>query len=107
MTVRDWLESRSPQPPVVLLARVLDALGARAGAPEGRLPEACLAAAKGILESLIGSQRFGRDCAIDLLAVDALMTYAYEYAGTMSSRARVEALATEGARMIGTLSPHV
>lgn len=108
MTVLDWLESRSPKPPAVLLARVIEALGADVGTPEERLPETCLAASKRMLESLIADERFGRDSATDLLAVDALMTYAYEYAGMVSSRVRVQALAAEGARMIGTLStPHV
>jgi hypothetical protein len=87
-----------------LLARVLEALGVDADASEDRLPEVALAAAKRTLDALLGDQRFGRDSAVYLLAVDALMTYAYEYASRLGSRDRVEAFATQGVRMLGQLT---
>jgi hypothetical protein len=87
-----------------LLACILEALGAGADAPQDRFPDVALAAAQRTLDALLAGQRFGRDSAVDLLAVDALMTYAYEYAGTIASRDRVEALATQGARMLGQLT---
>lgn len=61
-------------------------------------------AAKRTLDSLLCDQRFGRESAVHLLAVDALMTYAYEYAGRVGSRDRVEALAAQGVRMLGQLT---
>lgn len=104
MTVRDWLERRSPQAPAALLARVLDTLGADADSPADRLPEVCLGAARRVLDGLIAEQRFSRDSATDLLAVDALVTWAYEYAGALGARTRVEALTIDGARMLAQLT---
>lgn len=105
MTVRDWLESRSPKSPPALLSRVLEALGADADAPEARLADVAIAAAERTLSQLIAEQRFERAGAVDLLAADALMTYAYEHAAGVASPADVEDLANRGIRLLGHLTP--
>ena len=79
MTLRDWLAHREPSPPRVLRDRV-EAL-ARA-VPENPADPAAtlLAAAEEALASLARRASEERDVALDLLAVDALVTYAFERA---------------------------
>lgn len=79
MNLRDWLAHREPSPPHVLRERV-EALALAvpeiAGDPAGSL----LAAAEEALAQLARRRAADRAAAIDLLAVDALVTYAMEYA---------------------------
>lgn len=79
MNVRDWLAHREPSPPHVLRERI-EALALAvpeiAGDPAGSL----LAAAEDALAQLARRRSDDRAAAIDLLAVDALVTYAMEYA---------------------------
>ena len=78
MNTRDWLARREPSPPRELRER-LEALVA--GAPEEGDPAATLvAAAEGVLARLARDASDDRATALDLLAVDALVTYAFEYA---------------------------
>ena len=80
MTIAAWLRERTPAPPPRLTARIDDALGARRDAPVAELPEACVAAAEELLRELLARSSAGRESALDLLAVDALVTYAFEAA---------------------------
>ena len=101
MTVRDWLAHREPSPPRVLRERV-EALALEA--PDQLDPAASLlAAAEAALARLSRSAPDERATALDLLAIDALVTYAFEYAAdapdaipTLSSRAmwRLSAVAS-------------
>jgi len=104
VTVADWLARRSPAAPDALLERVRAALGADAQAPVDRLPDVCLSAAVSTLEAIIAERRFGREGAGDLLAVDALMTYAYEYAGETGSPGAIDATAERGMHMLRDLA---
>ena len=104
MTVRDWIESR-PRPVSALAERVVLALGEHANAPREQTADVCLSAAARSLESLITSRRFGRDSAVDLLTVDALTTYAFEYAGeSATSAAEVAVIARRGVQLLGQLT---
>ena len=78
-TVAEWLATREPVPPPALRARVLSALGDRAGVDRGHAAEVCLAAGEATLTAVLqdGSTR---SCALGLLAADALVTYAFEAA---------------------------
>ena len=80
MTVRDWIDSRTPAPPPALRQRVSAALGSRA--EDGRVSpyDACLESAVGLLADLLVPDALGRESAPDLLAADALVTYAFEAA---------------------------
>jgi len=82
MTVLDWLQSRMPPPPAAMMARVMDALGSRVAKDASGATALCLDAATELLERLLEQDTIGRDSAIDLLAADALVTYAFEAAAT-------------------------
>jgi hypothetical protein len=94
-TVQEWLQSRTPVPPSALRERVEQALRATgpsggdasvAGGPgtavEREIHVCCLTAASTILRPLLAHEGAGREAALDLLAADALVTYAFEAAST-------------------------
>jgi hypothetical protein len=106
VTVGDWIASRTPQPPPALSREVLDALGAEAHLPAARVSGVCLAAAARSLDSLLVDARFTRDNALELLAIDALTTYAFEHASESAAPGELEALATRGVHVFGQLTAH-
>lgn len=61
-------------------------VGADLGAPAGEAPERLLAAAERLLATMIDPPASSRAAALDLLAADALVTYAFEAAGDDPSR---------------------
>jgi len=91
VTVSDWLGEREPAPPDALLRRLLEALGADASRGAGEAAEACLVAGERLLGIVLREDEASRDYALDLLAADALVTYAFEAAssnpGSLSTRA--------------------
>ena len=78
MTVRDWLAHREPSPPRVLRERV-EALALEA-ADQADPAASLLSAAESALARLSGVAADDRSAALDLLAIDALVTYAFEHA---------------------------
>ncbi len=80
MTVGAWLESRTPEAPAALAARIREVLGARWSDDASHTHAACEAAAEELLASLLAARETGRETALDLLAADALVTYAFEHA---------------------------
>ena len=93
MTVGEWLSARTPAPPAPLAARLESSLGARLGDGAASAHDAMLATAQSLLAELLALECARRDRALDLLAVDALVTYAFEAAaeqsGTLAERATV------------------
>jgi hypothetical protein len=79
-TVRDWLASREPAPPAALRSRIEAALVADLARDADELPDACLAAGERLVGALLRSNSTSRESALDLLAADALVTYAFEAA---------------------------
>lgn len=79
-TVGGWLASRMPPPPDLLHSRIAAALGPAAGRHVGETETACLEAAERVLTRLFADGIAGRRDAADLLAADALVTYALEFA---------------------------
>jgi hypothetical protein len=81
-SVKAWLEEREPEPPAELaaqLARCVDA------APEavlagGSVAEVIGALGTWLLQSVVERQRTAHDAAMQLLAADAFVTYAFEAA---------------------------
>lgn len=71
-----WLERREPRAPEPLFARMAEALSGRA---EADVPEALAGAALACLRAAVEGGR-DRAAAWDLLAADALLTYACEAA---------------------------
>jgi hypothetical protein len=80
VTIAEWLRSRTPAAPAALIARVQAALGAESSAVAEAAPERLLDAAVSLLEPLLAREDAGRESALDLLAADALVTYAFEAA---------------------------
>jgi hypothetical protein len=95
VTVGERLAQRTPALPAPLDARLRTALRDRMGDPASGAYDALLSTAESLLAELLTLDCATRDHAIDLLAVDALITYAFEAAAdaphTLSARA-VEAM---------------
>ncbi len=108
MTVGGWLESRTPEAPPALAARIRHALGDRWAEDASRTQAVCEAAAERLLASLLAARETGRETALDLLAADALVTYAFEHAAESGADLDAEAasvmtrVATIGARVAST-----
>ena len=86
MTVLAWLQSRTPPAQPALLQRVVGALGNRATQDSANASALCLDAAEQLLAQLLAQPELGRESALDLLAADALVTYALEAAAADSER---------------------
>lgn len=91
MTVGEWLSARTPVPPAPLAARLRTVLGTRLADRSSGAHDAVLATAESLLAELLALDCAARDRALDLLAVDALVTYAFEAAAenpdTLAARA--------------------
>ena len=95
-----WIRGRSPAPPPNLLSRI-EALAARA--PRAVMPaDALLDAAAAAMAAVLRGGCLTRTAGLDLLAVDALVTYVFEAtaddpqeldARAESAMARIAALA--------------
>jgi hypothetical protein len=80
VTIGGWLDARTPVPPELLAARVREVLGPSLRRPSEETLGACLDAVDTLLVSLRDDPEAGRERALDLLAADALVTYAFEAA---------------------------
>lgn len=80
MTIGEWVRARQPEAPPALAARVADVLEPFAAEDAGTAAGRCLDAAERLLVDLLARANAGRECALDLLTVDALVTYAFEAA---------------------------
>jgi hypothetical protein len=104
MTVRDWVVRRAPRSPAALTERVLALLGPDANRDGASTSDVCLATAARVLDDLITAERFGRESALDLLAVDALTTWAFEHASGTKNDRELLAFSEQGARVLGRLA---
>ena len=101
MTVGAWLRERAPAPPQ-LSARVTQVMGDRMDRSADEASMACLDATEELLRELLSRPSAGRESALDLLTVDALVTYAFEAAsGTPES---LDAHATDAMRRFASLA---
>ena len=78
MILLEWLETRTPAPPPRLLHRIVYLLGPSANGEASS--DTFMAAAERLLRELSVRPTLARESALDLLAVDALVTYAFECA---------------------------
>jgi hypothetical protein len=76
--LREWLETRRPAPPPRLLHRIVEVLGPDATADANA--DVLVGAAARLLRELTARPTLARDSALDLLTVDALVTYSLECA---------------------------
>ncbi|MEO6527814.1 MAG: hypothetical protein ABIP93_14435 [Gemmatimonadaceae bacterium] len=78
MTLAEWIDARRPVPPPALRARIDHALGESLAADASEALDWCLQAGERLVESLLRNNATTRESALDLLAADALVTYAFE-----------------------------
>ena len=86
MTIAEWLGTRTPAPPPTLAERVRAVLGPAADDDAALAAERCVDAAERLVGELLRAGRTGRASATDLLAADALVTYAFEAAADEPAR---------------------
>lgn len=101
MTVREWLMRREPAPPAALAARLEAVLGGSGDENAGEAAAVCLRAAERIVTELLRGDCASRESALDLLAADALVTYAFEAAA--ESPATLAATASAAMQRIAAL----
>jgi hypothetical protein len=101
VTFGEWLAERTPAPPAPLAARLHEALGDHLGDRATSAQDAMLATAEGLLAELLTLDCAARDRALDLLAVDAMVTYAFEAA--CESPDTLRARATDAMSAIASL----
>ena len=107
MTLAEWLDGRTPKAPVALAERVREVLGpaldrdVEGGSAHAHA--ALLDAARSLLSAMPGCEAPGRRAALDLLAADALVTYAFEIAAEAPEE--IDSLAESAMRELGALAP--
>lgn len=89
MTTERWLAQRTPAAPEALAARIRE-LVAESGRREGEVAESLVDAAERVLSRLLREGCATRHSALDLLAADAIATYAFEAAAEASGQNMVE-----------------
>jgi len=100
-TVGAWLAAVQPAPPPALAARLAVLLQPYQTLSATHVPESCLAAGEHLLDALLASGATTRGTALDLLAVDALVTYAFQAAADEPQR--LEARAARAMARIASL----
>jgi hypothetical protein len=80
MTIGQWLDRREPAPPARLRESLDRMVGRRLAEPVSHGPAVLLEVARAELHRLVRGSSTGRDVALDLLAVDALVTYGFQAA---------------------------
>ena len=96
-----WLAAHSEQPPAALRARLDGILNAPSATADTPVAPALLDAGQELLSTILGSGSTQRDAALDLLAADALVTYAFEAAA--EEPATIDARAAAAMRAISAL----
>lgn len=106
MTLSEWLDGRTPTPPDALAERIRAALGVALDHEieegSGRTHSDLLEAARSLLAATRGCECQDRRSAHDLLAADALVTYAFEIAAEDPDS--VASLAEAAMRQFGALA---
>ncbi|MCO4101500.1 hypothetical protein [Gemmatimonas sp.] len=100
-TVGEWMARMDPAPPSALQRRLCELVSASASRPVSDVPEACLEAGEQLLDALLASGSTTRATALDLLAVDSLITYAFQAAA--DDPARLEERAARAMARIAAL----
>ena len=98
MTLDQWLDRRALEPPPALRRRLGAAIASAPAAETAPVPDVALGAALALLDGLLGRRDSSRAGALELLAADALMTYAFEAAA--ENPASLEQLASRAMRDI-------
>jgi hypothetical protein len=80
VTVGEWLAARTPRPPRALGARIEIVMGESLSCDRAQAAGLFLAAGERLTADLLRRGSTARGSALDLLAADALVTYAFEAA---------------------------
>lgn len=94
MTAREWIARAEPAAPPALAARVIAVLDAHPAWERLSAADALTRAGEALLQVVLGHQESdpARDVALELLAADACVTWAFEAAaaepGTLPARAQ-------------------
>ena len=102
MTLDQWLDRRELVPPLALRRRLKVAARSTPEAAALAVPEAALESSLELLAGLLHRADPSRSGAIELLTVDALMTYAFE--GAADTPERLEALGELAMERIAALA---
>lgn len=102
MNVGEWVWSRDDTPPPRLAARIRATIAERESYPSDRATETLISASVAVLRDVIERPTAGRESALDLLAADALATYALEAAA--DSPEAMDALARDAMHRIATIA---
>ena len=94
----DWIRTRTPSAPEALSRRLIEIVGDDVSESPSALPAALVARAEDVLAD-IGNDRAS---ATDLLAADALITYAMEAAAELSLD--VDAIASDAAMRLAMVA---
>jgi hypothetical protein len=94
--VGEWLAGLQPPPPPALMARLAELLAPHAAQPASHVPDVCVESGERLLDALLASGSTSRGTALDLLAVDALMTYAFQAAADTPTDLEVRAARAMG-----------
>lgn len=86
VTVGEWIARLDPRPPAALHARLTDLLADSANRPVQEMADVCMDCGVALLDRLLASSATGRDHALDLLAVDSLVSYAFQAAADKPSQ---------------------
>lgn len=84
--LRAWLDDREPPAPAALRATLDDLVCAHPEWDALPLPEALLAAGEQLLRQVLAAPARSRTTAVNLLAADAALTYAFESASDEPER---------------------
>jgi hypothetical protein len=103
--LRSWLAVRQPAAPDALAARIARLVDEHPEWESLPLPEALLAAGEQLLAQVLAAPARNRTTAVDLLAADACVTYAFEAASDEPDR--LVALAEGAIERIGVLAGRV
>jgi hypothetical protein len=98
VTIAEWLAARRPRPPGALRARIEAELASSLGEDASLATDRLLEAGERMAQLLLRSGSTSRESALDLLAADALVTYAFEAAS--EAPADLVARATDAMRRI-------
>ena len=80
MNVERWLAERTPSPPDALASRMRTLLASRRADGQTTTSDVLMETAEALLRRLLREGCATRESALDLLVVDALVTYAFEAA---------------------------
>lgn len=76
----DWLTSREPEPPHQLASRIAAMTTRTSGAPSLSHADELVGAGEAAMRTVLQGGCLTRSSALELLAVDAIVTYAFEAA---------------------------